>query len=97
MANGTGDTKLLALIDSGASFNFMCSLLAKLFSWVIKPNNTLVAVKLANGTVVCSSGATNSLVSSGVWQAYATFSVLNVLFEVILSMPWLLHVYLQLD
>ena len=27
--NVTGDTKLLALIDSGASFNFMSSLVAK--------------------------------------------------------------------
>ena len=97
ISDGTGDVKLLALIDSGASFYFMSSLVAKHLGWAIKPNNTLVAMKLANRTVLCSSGIANGLVLSGLWQAYVIFLVLDVLFEVILGMPWLSHVCPQLD
>ena len=67
MSDGTGDTKLLALIYSTASFNFMTSLVARYIGWVIRPNITLPAVKLANRTVVYSSSATNGFVFSGVW------------------------------
>ena len=90
MSNGTRDMKLLALIDPDTLFNFMSSLVAKYLVWAIKPNNTLIAVQLANGTVVHSSGVTNGLILSGVWQAYVIFLVLDILFEVILSMPWLI-------
>ena len=58
ISDGTRDLKLFALIDSSSAFNFMSSLVA------IKPNKTLVAVKLANRTVVCSLGTSNGLVSS---------------------------------
>ena len=53
------------------------------------PNNTVVTVKLDNGTVVCRLGIASGLVLSGVWQAYAIFFVLNILFNVILGMLWL--------
>ena len=52
MCNGTGYRKLLALVNSGALFNFMFSLVAKHLSWVVRLNTTLVLVRLANGTVV---------------------------------------------
>ena len=90
MSDGTGDMKLLALIDPDTLFNFMSSLVAKYLVWEINLNNTLVAVQLANGTVVHSSGVANGLILSGVWQAYMTFLVLDILFEVILSMPCLI-------
>ena len=64
--DGTGNMKLLALSDSSAIFNFMSSLVAKHIGWVVKLNNTPVAVGLANGTVVHSLGSANGLVSSGV-------------------------------
>ena len=57
MSDGTGDTKLLALIDSSSSFTSISSLVAKHLGWAIKPNNTPVTVKLDNGTVVCSVSA----------------------------------------
>ena len=62
----------------------MSYLVAKHLGWAIKPNNTPAEVKLANGIVVHSLGATNGIALSGVWQAYETFLVLDVLFEVIL-------------
>ena len=89
MADGAGDMKLLALADFGDLFNFMSSLVAKHLGWAIKPKNTPVAAKLSNGTIVHSSGATNGLVSSGIWQAYLIFLVVVVPFRVILGMPWL--------
>ena len=61
----TGGTMLLTLIDSGAPFNFMSSIVAKHLGWATKPNKTLVEVNLANGTV-CSSGSINGLVLSGI-------------------------------
>ena len=89
ISDGIGDTKLLALIDSGVLFNFMSSLVAKHLGWAIKPSNSPFSVKLANGTVVCSSlGVATRLVLSGVWQAYVIFLVLNIPFEVILGMKW---------
>ena len=97
MSDGARDTKLLALIDSGILFNFMSSLVAKHLDWAIKPNDTLVAVKLASKTVVHSSSVANSLVSSGVLQAYVTFLALDVPFKEILGMPWLSHICLLLD
>ena len=62
----TGDTKLLALIDSSASFSFMTSLVARQLGWAINLKNTPVVLKLANGNIICSLGATNGLVLSGV-------------------------------
>ena len=92
MSDWTGDTKLLALIDSGVSFNSMSSLMAKHLDWVIKSNKSPIVVNLANGKVVRSSHVASGLVSSGVWQAYMTLLVLNVPFKVILAMLWLLHI-----
>ena len=68
--------------------------MVKHFGWVVRPNTTLVSVKLANGIVLHSSGVAHGLVSSSVLQAYMIFLVLAVLFKVILNMPWLLHVCL---
>ena len=89
MSDGTGDTKLLALIDSSALFKLKSSLVAKRLGWAIKPNNTQFAVKLANGKIVYSLDIANRLVSSSVWQAYVTFFLFDILFKVILDIPWL--------
>ena len=66
MSDVTGNIKLLDIIDSGAFFNFAGSLVAKQLGWAIKPNNTPVAVKLANKIVVHSWIATNGLVLSSI-------------------------------
>ena len=42
--DGTGDIKLLALIDSNVFFKCMSFLVAKNLGWVMKPNNTLFAI-----------------------------------------------------
>ena len=97
MTDGTGDTKLLALLDSGASFSFISSLVAKCLGLEIQPNNTSVAVKLVHGRVVHSSSVANDLVSSNLWQAYMTFLVLDIPFKVMLCMPWLPHICPPLD
>ena len=97
MPDGIGDMKLLPLINFGALYNFMSSSVAKHFGRAIKPNNTPVAVKLANRTVVCSSSVANGLVLNCVWQANVVFLVLDVPFEVALDMPWLSHICPQLD
>ena len=65
---------------------------AKHFAWVIKSNNTPVALNVTNGTIVHSSNIINYLVSSSVWQAYVTFLVLDIPFEIILGIPWLSHI-----
>ena len=52
VTNWTGDAKLLALVDSHASFSLLSSLVAKHLGWAIKLNNTPVVIKLANRTVV---------------------------------------------
>ena len=67
--------------------------MAKHLGWAIRPKNTPVAVKLANGTVVHSSDATNGLVLNDLWQAYVTFLVLDVPFEVVLGMLCLLSIF----
>ena len=66
ISDGTGDTGLLDLIDSCASFNFMSSPMAKCLNWATKPDKTPFAVRISNKTVVHSSGIATGLVSSGV-------------------------------
>ena len=64
---GAADTRLLALVDSGASFNFMSSSVARGLGWTVSSSSGSIGVKLANGTVVQSLGTTCGLVSSSVW------------------------------
>ena len=66
MFDKTRDFQFLVLINSNALFSFISSSVPKHLGWVAKPKNTPVAVKLANGTVVHSSGATNGLILSGI-------------------------------
>ena len=87
MSDGSRDIKLLTLINSGATFNFMNSPAVKHLGWAIKYNSTLFEVILDNGIVVHSSSATSGLVSSGVWKAYLILLVLDVSFKAILGMP----------
>ena len=41
--------------------------MSKHLGWVIKPKITPFVVILSNTTIMCSSGTTNGLVSSGTW------------------------------
>ena len=45
--SGWGDSSAMALVDSGASYNFMLSALAKSLGWRITP--AAMHVRLANG------------------------------------------------
>ena len=96
ISDGTGNTKLLALIDSNTSFNFISSPVAKHLGWLVRPNTTPLAVKIVSGTEVGSLDIASRLVLSGEWQAYVIFLMLDVPLKVIFSMPWLLLISPQL-
>ena len=86
MSDGIRDTKLLALIDYGALFNFMSFSVAKFLGWLVRPNTTQVAVKLANERLMHTLGAANGLILHSALQAYAIFLVVDVLFDTILGL-----------
>ena len=65
--SGRGDLSAMALVDSGASYNFMSSALAKLLGWRITP--AAMHVRLANGEKLSSLGQVSGLVTCGKWRA----------------------------
>ena len=77
----------MLLVDSGASYNFMSSALAKSLGWRV----TLAAmhVRLANGEKLSSLGQVSGLVTCGKWRARVSFIVLGLAFDVVFGLPWL--------
>ena len=61
--SGRGDSSAMALVDSGASYNFMSSALAKSLGWRIMP--ATMHVCLANGEKLRSLGQISGLVTCG--------------------------------
>ena len=80
----------MVLVDSGASYNFMLSALAKSMGWRITP--AAMHVCLANGEKLDSLGHVSGLVTCGKWRARVTFIVLDLAFDVVfvLSPPTLI-------
>ena len=77
----------MALVDSGTSYNFMSSALAKLLGWRIMP--AAMHVRLANGEKLRSLGQVSGLVTCGKWRARVSFIVLDLAFNVVFGLPWL--------
>ena len=93
--SGRGDSSAMALVDSGTSYNFMLSALAKSLGWRI----TLAAmhVHLANGENLRSLGQVSGLVTCGRWRAWVSFIVLDLAFDVVLGLLWLVATNPRLD
>ena len=77
----------MALVDSGASYNFMSSALAKSLGWRITP--AAMHVRLANSEKLSSLGQVSGLVTCGKWRARVSFIVLDLAFDVVFGLPWL--------
>ena len=85
----------MALVDSGASYNFMSSALAKSLGWRITP--AAMHVRLANGKQLNSLGQVSGLVTCGKWRACVSFIVLDLAFDVVFGLPWLVATNPRLD
>ena len=85
--SGRGDSSVMALVDSGASYNFMLSALAKSLGWRITP--AAMHVCLANGEELRFLGQVSGLVTCGKWCAQVSFIVLDLAFDIVFGLPWL--------
>ena len=54
-------------------------------------------VRLANGEKIISLEQVSGLVSSGKWLAWLSFVVLDLVFDVVLGLPWLVATNPHLD
>ena len=77
----------MSLVDSGASYNFMSSALAKSLGWRVTP--AAMHVRLANGEKLSSLGQVSGLVTCRKWHARVSFIVLDLVFDVVFGLPWL--------
>ena len=77
----------MSLVDSGASYNFMLSALAKSLGGRVTP--AAMHARLANGEKLSSLGQVSGLVSYGKWHARLYFVVPDLDFDVVLGLPWL--------
>ena len=78
----------MALVDSGASYNFISRRLVNKLGWRLHTQAPL-EVRLANGDRLASLGAVCGLVQCGKWQAHVCFLVLDLAFDLVLGTPWL--------
>ena len=85
----------MLLVDSGASYNFMLSDLAK--SLGLKVTLAAMHVRLANSERLSSLGQVSGLVSCGKWCALLSFVVLDLAFNVVLGFLWLVTANPHLD
>ena len=85
----------MALVDSSASYNFMSSALAKSLGWRVMP--AAMHVRLANGKKLRSLGQVSGLVTCGKWRAWVSFIVLDLAFDVVFGLPWLVATNPRLD
>ena len=54
-------------------------------------------VRLANGEKLSSLGQVSGLVSCRKWRAWVSFVVLDLAFDVVLGLPWLVATNPRLD
>ena len=85
----------MALVDSGTSYNFMLSALAKSLGWRIML--AAMHVRLTNGEKLRSLGQVSGLVKCGKWRAQVSFIVLDLAFDVVFGLPWLVASNPHLD
>ena len=93
--SGWGDSSAMLLVDSGASYNFVSSALAKSLGWRVTP--AAMHVRLANGEKLRSLGQVSGLVTCGKWRAWVSFIVLDLAFDVVFGLPWLVATNPRLD
>ena len=93
--SGRGDLSAMALVDSGTSYNFMLSALAK--SLGCRNTPAAMHVRLANGEKLRSLGQVSGLVTCGKWRARVSFIVLDLAFDIVFGLPWLVATNLCLD
>ena len=93
--SGWGDLSAMTLVDSGASYNFMSSALAKSLGWKIMP--AVMHVQLANGENLRSLGQVSGLVTCGKWRVWVFFIVRDLAFDVVFGLPWLVATNPRLD
>ena len=86
----------MALVDSGASYNFISSKLARSLGWK-STTTAAMHVRLANGEKLTSIGSVMGLVTCGKWRAHVQFVVLDLAFDVVLGLPWLVATNPKLD
>ena len=77
----------MSLVDNGASCNFISSALAKLLRWRVTP--AAMHVRLANGEKLRSLGQVSGVVTCGKWRACVSFIVLDLAFDVVFGLLWL--------
>ena len=87
---------MLALVDSGASYNFISKRLVTKLGWMAI-SGSLMKVRLANGDRMESSGIVSGLIQCGKWQAHVCFIVLDLTFDCVLGVPWLTMTNPHLD
>ena len=85
----------MLLVDSGTSYNFMSSALAKSLGWRI--SRAGMHVRLANGEKLSSLGQVSGLVTCGKWRAWVCFIVLDMAFDVMFGLLCLVTTNLRLD
>ena len=93
--SGQGNLSAMLLVDSGASYNFMSSALAKSLGWRVTP--AAMHVRLTNGEKRSSLGQVSGLVTCGKWRAWVSFILLDLAFDVVLGFPWLVATNTQLN
>ena len=86
----------LALVDSGASYNFMGKSLCAALGWKLTSAHGM-NVRLANGDTVVSCGSVMGTVSCGKWRGCVRFVVVDLAFDVVLGLPWLTSVNPRVD
>ena len=93
---GAIDSDTLALVDSGTNYNFTLWHLVNKLGWRLHKQAPL-EVRLANRDRLASLGAVCGLVQCGKWQAHVYFLVLDLMFDLVLGMPWLMVANLRMD
>ena len=77
----------MSLVDSGASYNFMLSALAKSLGWRVLP--VAMHVRLANSEKLSSLSQVSGLATCGKWRAWVSFILLDLAFDVVFGLLWL--------
>ena len=86
----------MALVDSGARYNFISRHLVNKLGWRLHTQAPL-EVRLANGDRLASHGAVCGLIQCGKWQAHVYFLVLDLTFDLVLGTPWLTAANSRMD
>ena len=68
----SGEVQFDALVDSGASHNFVSQLVVAKYGWQLNRNRCM-PVRLADGTVMQTKGMVEGLTRIGAWMAVVEY------------------------